>query len=69
MCNLHNKKVKINADRVLNRKDKLSPLFVNFVNYNKDKTFTAMLEKNYTEMYILEEEPVWLFYKDDLIAE
>lgn len=69
MSNLHNKKVKINVDRILTRKDTLSPLFINFVNYNKDKVYTALLEKNYTEMYILEEEPVWLFHKDDLVAE
>ena len=67
MDNLHNKKVKINTNRILDRKLNYDPLFVKFITDNKDTIFTAMLEENHTETYNLKEEPIWLFHKDDLI--
>ena len=63
---LINKKVKIKVDNY--NKKELSPKFIKFLNESKDKVFTAQQEKKYkgTDIYILEEEPLWLFHASNL---
>ncbi len=63
---LINKKVKIKVDNY--NKKELSPMFIKFLNESKDKIFTAQQEKKYkgTDIYILEEEPMWTFYVSNL---
>ena len=63
---LINKKVKIKVDNY--NKKELSPMFIKFLNESKDKIFTAQQEKKYkgTDIYILEEEPLWTFYVSNL---
>lgn len=68
--NIDGKKVKINVDKILERKS--SERFVKFLNSSRDKVFTAILDVNnhYTMMYTLKEdtsEVKWLFWVEDLI--
>lgn len=68
--NIDGKKVKINVDKILERKN--SERFINFLNSSKDKIFTAILDvdNHYTMMYTLKEdtsEIKWLFWVEDLI--
>lgn len=68
--NIDGKKVKINVDKILERKN--SERFINFLNGSRDKVFTAILDVNnhYTMMYTLKEdtsEVKWLFWVEDLI--
>lgn len=72
--NYDEKKVKINVDRIMNRKMPISNKFKNFISRNKDNVFTALDTKNGTKftglIYELKEDnsPVkWLFYQEDLI--
>ena len=70
MQNINGKKVKINVDKFKDRN--LSNRFKRFIEDNKDKVFTAILDidNKYTCMYILKEdesEVKWLFFVDDLV--
>lgn len=65
-------KVKVNIDRI-NERGSVSTNFGKFLEFAKDKEFTAKLdvENGYTKMYILEEDesPIkWLFHIEDLIV-
>jgi hypothetical protein len=72
--NIDGKKVKIDIGKILNRKRSFSKKYIKFLNYAKDKTFTAREEifgKITGILYTLEEDPSevkWLFYNDDLIV-
>ena len=64
-------KVKVNIERIADR-GPVSTRFREFLNYAKDKEFTAKLDvdNGYTKMYVLEEDPSeiqWLFHIEDLI--
>lgn len=63
---LVNKKVKIKVDNY--NKKELSSKFIKFLDGSKDKVFTAQQEKRYkgTDIYILEEEPMWTFHVSNL---
>lgn len=68
--NINGKKVKINVDKILERKN--SERFIKFLNSSRDKVFTAILDvdNHYTMMYTLKEdtsEVKWLFWLEDLI--
>ena len=63
---LHNKKVKINVDKILNDKARTNSKFQDFVKNNKDKTFTAQTDEKMKVMYNLKEDGIWLFHEDDL---
>lgn len=68
--NIDGKKVKINVDKILERKN--SERFIKFLNSSRDKVFTAILDvdNHYTMMYTLKEdasEVKWLFWLEDLI--
>jgi len=65
---LHNKKVKIKVDNFLEHRDMFSPMFMNFVEDNKDKIFIAKQEKKYkgSDVYTFKEDNRWLFYMADL---
>ena len=65
---LTNKKVKIKVDNFLQHRKMFSPMFMNFVEDNKDKIFIAKQEKKYkgSDIYILKENGVWLFHEADL---
>ncbi|HHU98096.1 MAG TPA: hypothetical protein GXX67_12695 [Petrimonas sp.] len=56
------KKVKIKVDEY--DRSELSSLFIDFLDKNRDKVFTAIQEKKYkgTDLYSLEEEPMWIFH-------
>ena len=71
MDNITGRQVKINLNNFSEKT--LSNRFKNFLNNNKEKVFTAILdiENEYTCMYVLKEDesnPKWLFYIDDLIV-
>ncbi len=62
------KKVKINAKWT--SMCRTNPVFLKFVEANKDKVFTAHLAWGYTSLYTLDEDesPVkWLFSEEGLI--
>lgn len=66
-------KVKLATEKILKDKAKLSKRYLEFIDKNKDKVFTAKLsikwdKNNY--YYVLEEDktvPKWLFAVDNLI--
>lgn len=66
-------KVKLATDKILKDKDGLSKRYLEFINKNKDKIFTAKLDIKWDKnnyYYVLEEDetvPKWLFAVDDLI--
>lgn len=67
---LHNKKVKLKANKILERAKRTgyyTPVFINFVKNNKNTVFTAILEEGYAKMYTFKEDEIWLFHEDDLI--
>jgi len=60
------KKVRIRVDNY--DTDILSPKFIKFLEDSKGKIFTAMQEPKYkgTDLYCLEEEPIWVFFVSNL---
>lgn len=72
MENITGAKVKVNIDRI-NSRGSISTNFKDFLEFAKDKEFTAKLDvdNGYTKMYVLEEDesPIkWLFHIEDLIV-
>lgn len=65
---LTNKKVKIKVDNFLQHRKMFSPMFINFVEDNRDKIFIAKQEKKYKEsdIYVLKDNDIWLFHEADL---
>lgn len=59
---LVNKKAKIKVDEY--DRSELSPLFIEFLEDNRDRIFTIGQEPKYkgTDLYILQEDPRWIFH-------
>jgi len=64
---LNNKKVKLNIKKIFKDKNKRNPLFVKFIENNKDTIFTAITDNKTKSLYTFKENDTWLFYEDDLI--
>lgn len=66
-------KVKLATEKILKDKAKLSKRYLEFIDRNKDKVFTAKLDIKWDKnnyYYVLEEDetvPKWLFAVDNLI--
>lgn len=70
MGELDNKKVKINVDKIIDRisdKEYYNLNYLDFIEINKDKVFTAIREGKYATLYTFQEDATWLFFEDDLI--
>lgn len=60
------KKVRVRVDNY--DADTLLPKFIKFLEDSKGKVFTAMQGPKYkgTDLYCLEEEPIWVFFVSNL---
>ena len=66
---LHNKKVKIIPESYTERRDVYSSKFLQFIEENQDKIFTAKKDKKYEngEFYTLKESEInWCFHQNNL---
>jgi len=59
---LVNRKAKIKVDEY--DRSELSPFFIQFLENSRDKIFTVGQEPKYdgTDLYILQEDPRWIFH-------
>lgn len=64
---LHNKKVKLNVDKILNDPKRTNKLFIDFVNNHKNDVLIAIKDKKAQYLYTFKENEVWLFDESDLI--
>lgn len=64
---LNNKKVKLNADKILQDKARANPKFIDFIKNNRNTVFTAITDKKMNTMYTFKEDSTWLFLEDDLV--
>ena len=64
---LHNKKVKINSNKILKNTKKTNSLFIDFVKANSSQILTAIQDQKTPYLYTFEEDDTWLFDETDLI--
>ena len=64
---LHNKKVKINSNKILKDAKRSNNLFVDFVKANSSQVLTAIQDQKTPYLYTFEEDDTWLFDETDLI--
>lgn len=64
---LHNKKVKINADKILKNKHMKNELFLDFVKKYRNQTLIAKQDSKTPYLYHFEEDKRWLFDENFLI--
>ena len=64
---LHNKKVKINSNKILKDAKRSNNLFVDFVKANSSQILTAIQDQKTPYLYTFEEDNTWLFDETDLI--
>lgn len=64
---LHNKKVKINSNKILKDAKRSNNLFVDFVKANSSQILTAIQDQKTPYLYTFEEDDTWLFDETDLI--
>ena len=64
---LHNKKVKINSNKILKDAKRSNNLFIDFVKANSSQILTAIQDQKIPYLYTFEEDDTWLFDETDLI--
>ena len=64
---LHNKKVKINSNKILKDAKRSNNLFIDFVKVNSNHILTAIQDKKSPHLYTFKEDNTWLFDETDLI--
>ncbi|MDI9519312.1 MAG: hypothetical protein QM266_08305 [Bacillota bacterium] len=64
---LHNKKVKINSNKILKDAKRSNNLFIDFVKVNSNHILTAIQDQKTPYLYTFEEDDTWLFDETDLI--
>lgn len=64
---LHNKKVKINSNKILKDAKRSNNLFIDFVKANSSQILTAIQDQKTPYLYTFEEDDTWLFDETDLI--
>lgn len=62
-----NDKVKISVDVFTWQRGTLTDKFLNFIDSNVDTVFTLKEYKLNSKLWMFEEDPLWLFYEDNLI--
>lgn len=67
LMRLHNKKVKIRTDKVLNDDNRSNESFVSFVKANSNQVLTAIRDQRTPYLYTFKEDDTWLFDEHDLI--
>ena len=64
---LHNKKVKINSNKILKDAKRSNNLFIDFVKVNSNHILTAIQDQKSPYLYTFKEDNTWLFDETDLI--
>lgn len=64
---LNGKRVRINTDKIIKSRKNISTAYLNYINENKDKEFTAITDTKTPSCYTFVEDDRFLFYEDYLI--